>query len=67
MSRSADLRRGTRRRVVRRALVALLLVFGFAALPSCSLFADEFTWLDTAGPVAEEPQQALRRATADRP
>ena len=58
----------SRRRVLPRRLATVLLagVFAFGTA-SCSFLADEFSWLDTAGPVAEGAPDAPTQALADRP
>ena len=42
-------------RLLSRSLLTWCLLIGaFATLGSCRFLADEFSWIDRAGPVAEE-------------
>ena len=58
--------RGTRRRWRARIAGAALLL-ALATLGSCRFLADEFTWLDRAGPVADGEPDAPTIGTVDRP
>ena len=60
--------RGSRPATRPRAVAATLALAALALLTAgCSFLADEFTWLDAAGPVAEDAQRSLREAPVDRP
>lgn len=45
----------------------LLATLPFLLATGCSLLADEFTWLDRAGPVVDGPADAAASVAPDRP
>ena len=55
------------RRVARRTVRLLSVLLAALGAGSCSFLADEFTWLDRAGPVADPAATAAPSGTAERP
>ena len=51
----------------RTRIVAAAWLLSLTVLGSCRFLADEFTWLDRAGPVADGQPDAPTIGTVDRP